>query len=211
MRSERAAVPGGRRELKFMSPAYRGGCVGGLLVFVAFWTGLVVLFVVAGKATGGNLFGIAFLACSALFFLWLALLVWRKSRTTLDGTILSHTRPLRRVRSCDLARVDSARVSFGIAQISDGTGQIGAMRTCELRLEGGGDLTVLSLRQGFRWPQPGDLRSLVRFETNENKAAVAPAIAILNELARNHGRAPREPAPSANQFRGPERGQSTSG
>jgi len=100
-----------------------------------------------GRAPGG----VAFLICAALFFLWLALLMRRQPRTTLDGTILTLKLPLRHERSCDLAQVKSAQVTFGTAKLGDGrTGQIGTMKTSELRLEGGGDLTVLILRPGLR-------------------------------------------------------------
>ncbi len=135
--------------------------------------------------------GVAFLACSALLFLGTALLVWRGSRTTLDGTILTFRKPPRRRRYCDLARVDAARVSFEMASIGDGAGQIGSMRMCELCLEGGGDLAVVELRQGLRWPRPEDLRSLAdALQANPNAPAVAPAIATLTKMADNGGRPP---------------------
>ncbi len=64
-----------RRQLQLMSPAYRGGCVGALLVLVAFLTALGVLIVVDGKGRAWG--GVVFLACAALIFLWLAMLMLR--------------------------------------------------------------------------------------------------------------------------------------
>jgi len=64
----------------------------------------------------------------------------------------------------------------------------------ELRLEGGGDLTVLILRPGLRWPRPDDRRSLATaLEANQDTAAVAPAITTLDEMALNHGCPPAKP------------------
>lgn len=178
-----------RRQLQLMSPAYRGGCVGALLVLMAFFAALGVLIVVDGKGRAWG--GVVFLACVGLIFLWLAMLMLRQPRTTLDGTILALKLPLRRERFCDLAQVDAARVTFGVAEVGSGSGSMGAMRTCELRLEGGGDLALLNVRPGFRWPRPEDLRSLAAaLAANPNPAAVAPAIATLDELARNRGRPP---------------------
>jgi len=62
------------------------------------------------------------LICAARFFLWLALLMRRQPRTTLDGTILTLKLPLRHERSCDLAQVKSAQVTFGTAS-SETVGQ----------------------------------------------------------------------------------------
>ncbi len=58
-----------------------------------------------GRAPGG----VAFLICAARFFLWLALLMRRQPRTTLDGRILTLKLPLRHERSCDLAQVNRRR------------------------------------------------------------------------------------------------------
>lgn len=186
MSGNSAGTPAGPRELRLISRSYRGGCAAALLALVLLFTALVVLFVVDGK--GRDPGGVVFLACAALAFLSLAVLTCRGSKTTLDGTILSYENPLRRRRSCDLAQVDSARVSFGTSETAGAP--VPAMRTCDLILDGGGDLRALSLRPGFRWARAEDLMSLaMALETNDN-AAVAPAIATLKEMAHNQGRPP---------------------
>lgn len=168
-----------------MSRAYRGGLVGFLLLIAAFWAALVALFVLYGHRTSTTV-AACLLGVAAALMLWMAGRFFRRNRAVLVGTVLTLQNGMGRMKSCDLAKTTSARVTESTAYVGTGTMDavpVGSLRQLNLRLEGGGDLRLVSLRAGFRWPRPEDLSPLVdALRENPDCGAVRPALEALEQL-----------------------------